>query len=90
MRFLLPLSLLYLLALEPLRSTALPNLSAVFSGLGLSSSLSSHSRRNTQGSPGPDLDRNPNGSAFIWIIEDIYAGQTFFEYVLLARLSRLG
>jgi len=27
------------------------------------------------------FDRNPNGSEFLWVLEDTYQGNTFFEYV---------
>ena len=27
------------------------------------------------------INTNPNGSTFIWLLEDEYAGQTFFECV---------
>jgi hypothetical protein len=28
-----------------------------------------------------NIDVNPNGSTFIWVITDTYTGTTFFEYV---------
>jgi hypothetical protein len=30
-----------------------------------------------------DLQVSPNGTSFVWTIQDTYAGKTFFEYVLL-------
>ena len=38
----------------------------------------SFAKRQGQGD-GTDFDRNPNGSAFLWVLQDIYEGETFFE-----------
>lgn len=35
-------------------------------------------KRQGQGD-GTDFDRNPNGSAFLWVLQDTYEGETFFE-----------
>ena len=35
-------------------------------------------KRQGQGD-GTDFDRNPDGSAFLWVLEDTYEGETFFE-----------
>ena len=35
-------------------------------------------KRQGQGD-GTDFDRNPNGSAFLWTLQDTYQGETFFE-----------
>ena len=35
-------------------------------------------KRQGQGD-GTAFDRNPNGSAFLWVLQDTYEGETFFE-----------
>lgn len=35
-------------------------------------------KRQGQGD-GTDFDRNPDGSAFLWVLQDTYEGETFFE-----------
>ena len=35
-------------------------------------------KRQGQGD-GTDFDRNPDGSAFLWVLQDAYEGETFFE-----------
>jgi len=35
-------------------------------------------KRQGQGD-GTDFDRNPDGSAFLWALQDTYEGETFFE-----------
>ena len=29
------------------------------------------------------FDHNPDGSEFLWVLQDTYEGQTFFEYVAI-------
>lgn len=50
-------------------------------GLRFFPSFSSESvqRRST---PSSGINFNPNGSAFLWLPEDTYAGETFFEWVI--------
>ena len=33
------------------------------------------------------FDHNPDGSKFLWVLQDTYQGQTFFEYVIGTVLS---
>jgi len=35
-------------------------------------------KRQGQGD-GTDFDLNPDGSAFLWVLQDTYEGETFFE-----------
>jgi hypothetical protein len=63
----LPKSLVYLLALQVYSTAAFPGLPDAL--------VPSFYRRSV------NIDVNPNGSTFIWVIKDTYAGTTFFEYV---------
>jgi hypothetical protein len=71
------------LALNPLRSGALPGLSTDLLGLrtSLSSLVFSGGSRSISVEKRSDFDTNLNGSTFLWLLLDTYAGKTFFEYV---------
>src|SRR5271170_5818627 len=80
------LSLISLLVLNIPQSAGLPSLSIDHLKFvsGLSSLWPLHTRKRSL-----DLDTNPNGSTFIWVIQDTYEGQNFFECVSFQRVARL-
>ena len=34
------------------------------------------------------FDHNPDGSQFLWVLQDTYEGKTFFECVIIRRANR--
>jgi len=88
----LPFSLVALLSFATLKTTAFPS----FSGgtFGLRSSLSSLIPRawgipssSMEKRQGTNFETGTNGSKFLWVIQDTYEGQTFFEWVNLKDLA---
>ena len=87
----LPTCLFAILALLPHETAAFPALDSTsiatwaknLNPLRWGSDTRRDSRRNLakrQGQgDGTAFDRNPDGSAFLWLLQDTYEGETFFE-----------
>ena len=80
----LPLSLVALVYFATSQTAALPSFSR--DAFGLRSSLSSLVSRTRSGvekrQDGSDFETGTNGSEFLWLIQDTYEGQSFFELSL--------
>lgn len=86
----LPLALLSLLAasaLQPPYSTALSSSLPVKTGLLSLLWHASHAHAVTLDKRANQLQTSANGSSFIWSIQDVYQGETFFECVQPAPAS---
>lgn len=64
-------------AFADVRNVASVKLDALAGGLGLWTKSQGYSSRNLEKRAG--INTSPNGSTFLWLSQDVYAGNTFFE-----------
>lgn len=82
----LPLLLIFL-ALSPQHTAAISRLHFnPRAGLTTLVSKTWPSRRTTSLKSRSNLNVNPNGSTFLWLPQDEYSGNTFFEYVISSKV----
>jgi hypothetical protein len=80
---LLPSVVVILTLAHPLPGRAFPDLlTGPFSGAGVPSLVSSSELRSRSVEKRANFDSNRNGSTFLWLLQDTYAGKTFFESVI--------
>jgi len=64
-------------AFADVHNVASAELDALAGGLSFWTKSQGHSPRNLEKRAG--INTSPNGSTFLWLTQDVYAGKTFFE-----------